>query len=251
MQSLQQPRIICENAGYLVVYKPPFMHSAPLRVDETQNLFLWCANRYPEIRMVRGKKRIEGGLLHRLDRDTSGLVLFARTQASYDVLSLQQEEGSFIKEYRAICSVNKNGLPGFPEHILLGIQNEQDTGLPIAPFRIESAFRAYGPGQKSVRPLVNREKEKKRGAAMDRNNPYCTEVVSYKRLPDNKMEFTILLKRGFRHQIRSHLAWIGYPILGDLLYGGKESETMQLYAEKISFIDPDIAVRVEYRYISV
>lgn len=245
------PRIIAEYASYLVVYKPPLMHSAPLRVNETQNLFSWCAKRFPQIRTVHGKKEIEGGLLHRLDRDTRGLILIARTQNAYDALAEQQEAGFFEKEYRALCFPQKDSPTGFPANPLYSEQDKKNIQLPVISFTLESAFRSYGPGQKSVRPVVDMERGKGKGAALDQNMPYRTEISSYRSLDDGSTEFHILLRRGFRHQIRSHLAWIGYPILGDTLYGGKEADILQLYAEKLRFKDPENGSNVEYCYSPV
>jgi 23S rRNA-/tRNA-specific pseudouridylate synthase len=53
-----------------------------------------------------------------------------------------------------------------------------------------------------------------------------------------QLELRLRLSRGFRHQIRAQLAWIGLPIAGDLLYGGAPNERLRLYAIRLSFTHP-------------
>ena len=52
------------------------------------------------------------------------------------------------------------------------------------------------------------------------------------------LEIRVALARGFRHQIRAQLAWIGLPIMGDPLYGGAEDDRLRLYAVALSFVHP-------------
>jgi 23S rRNA-/tRNA-specific pseudouridylate synthase len=64
---------------------------------------------------------------------------------------------------------------------------------------------------------------------------------------------TVRIKRGFRHQIRCHLSWIGYPILNDPLYGSQPFQAddfLALCAQALFFIDPDSGLEREYRITS-
>ena len=212
VDAISEPRIIEENKNFAVVYKPPEMHCAPLKKSDGESLTGWFGSQCPAIFSVKAKNPWEGGLMHRLDRDTRGLVLFAKNQCAYDFLQKEQGEGRFLKQYRALCCKAPVCNPGFPPY---------DTAGQI-PDRIESFFRAYGRGRKEVRPVCNAELPSRETAA-DRGIEYRTEIQGFKEVPSNANEtplalFDLQLARGFRHQIRCHLAWIGYPILNDELY---------------------------------
>jgi 23S rRNA pseudouridine1911/1915/1917 synthase len=196
-----------KTSEYLVAYKPPRMHSVPLkkqgeRDNRDETLLDWCSRLYPEVLEVRGRNPWEGGILHRLDYETEGLVLFARTQAAMDSLLAQQQEGRFSKEYGALSAGAGTALPGFPPAPSMLSAKSAD------PIVIETGFRPYGPGRKTVRPVVHE------------GNPYRTEVLSMESRGDYTL-FRARIQRGFRHQIRCHLAWLGYPLVNDLLYGGR------------------------------
>ena len=210
------PYIAEDTPAYLVVYKPPRLHSVPLKDKRGENLLDWCAKLFPEVLSVRGKNPWEGGVLHRLDFETHGLVLIAKTQSAFDGFSEQQEKGLFVKTYRALTLPADLKLRGFPPPPVI-----QDV-----PCVIESAFRPFGEGRKSVRPVllssVKKNTENKKNCALDRGEPYITEITEQCKVNAYTC-FTIRLKRGFRHQIRCHLAWLGFPILNDPLYGGAAS----------------------------
>ncbi|GHV81123.1 RNA pseudouridine synthase [Spirochaetia bacterium] len=233
------PWVVAETEGFLVVHKPPFMHSAPLESGgepSRDTLLDWCANRYPEVRIPRGRQRREGGLLHRLDYGTRGLVLIARTQAALDNLLAQQEQGTLVKEYGALSGiVPRPQLPGFPPM--------ESPGLPDLPFTIESSFRPYGPGRRAVRPvLVGGLATNRREFALDRGYPYKTDILELSSGGKTR-GFRVRIARGFRHQIRCHLSWLGYPILNDGLYGGLPEadgmdQALALKAQGLFFRDP-------------
>ncbi|MDR2631230.1 MAG: RNA pseudouridine synthase [Spirochaetaceae bacterium] len=234
-----QPYILEETASYAVVYKPPLWHSAPLEHPSARVLLFWYADLHPGVLAVRGRKAIEGGLLHRLDYETAGLVLFAKTQGALDALARQQREGLFTKEYDALSQGKGEALPGFPPAFPHG---------PL-PFTIQSAFRPFGPGRREVRPVVLSDggKTKKRDA-LDQGKPYKTEVLEMSSR-GNQVYFRLRISRGFRHQIRCHLAWLGYAILNDKTYGGVSLKdgTLALRAQGISFNDPESNIPRNYR----
>jgi 23S rRNA pseudouridine1911/1915/1917 synthase len=185
------------------------MQCAPLKLANGDTLLDWYAAVFPPVRELSGRKEGEGGLLHRLDFETQGLVLFAKNQKSLDHLLRQQDEGKFVKEYSATCEKVVSENPTFPPPPFKYAEN----GFPSTPFVIESFFRAYGPGRKQVRPVTDAAyKHRKIGDC------YRTEIVSVSSA-DPGLSVTARLCRGFRHQIRCHLAWIGCPVLNDPLYG--------------------------------
>ena len=76
--------------------------------------------------------------------------------------------------------------------------------------------------------------------ALDREKPYRTEIFGSRSLSSGCEQFNLRIKRGFRHQIRAHLAWLGRPILNDSLYEGISygKGLLALRAVSLSFNDP-------------
>lgn len=210
--------IIYENEDLLVVYKPSFIPTAPLKTSTNETLFDRVVDKYPEIKNVRGKQEWEGGLIHRLDNSTCGLVLFAKNQLSYNFLINEQNNGKLEKQYRARVENYQKPLDGFPKY--LGYDPLKEECL------ITSYFRPYGEKRKSVRPSVNPG-----GKAGD--TIYATQTR-----PESKNSILCSLTKGYRHQIRCHLAWSGYPIIGDIRYGAKESNEFGLEATSLTFRNP-------------
>jgi 23S rRNA pseudouridine1911/1915/1917 synthase len=244
-----EPKAVDLNPGYLVAYKPPRMHSVFLkkqgdRENREETLLDWCSRLYPEVSKVTGRNPWEGGILHRLDYETEGLVLFARTQEAMDSFLIQQREGRFSKIYGALSAGIKEKLPGYPPKPLVEpLRNTEAV--------IESGFRPYGPGRKIVRPVNHAETPPEK--------IYRTGILAVESL-NGFTAFTVRIERGFRHQIRCHLAWLDFPLVNDPLYGGvihpgyKPLEDagdavqpfLALRAQGISFYDPVSGERREY-----
>lgn len=250
-----EPCIVRETAHWAVVYKTPHLPTAPLRADERNTLVYWFLHRTEAGRRsrearVHGKKEIEAGLLHRLDTDTRGLVLFAKDQAVYDFLSARQEAGQMIKTYCA-----------FVEPCRLDAAVNRMAA-------VESQFRNFGPGAKRVAPVFPGSRHYKKDGRL-----YTTVIEAVDMLPSSiggndtvpqiacescpsqtgaerrLIRVRCRLSRGYRHQVRAHLAAAGLPIVGDPLYAPQRAETahgmentgmsLQLYAVKLEFPDPE------------
>jgi len=231
------PYILDETDDYAVVFKPPKMHCAPSRANSGDTLLDWYAAIFPPVMEISGRKEGEGGLVHRLDYETRGLVLFAKNRPALDCLIRQQNEGSFQKEYEAICHP-VTPPASFPPPPFDLAHND----LPKTPFVIESFFRPYGPGRKLVRPVVTAGKKE---TASDKGGYYRTTITGFS-AADGNYVFTAKLCRGFRHQIRCHLAWIGCPVLNDPLYGEESNGFLGLQAVGLFFTDKNGEPR-EYR----
>jgi 23S rRNA pseudouridine1911/1915/1917 synthase len=180
--------------------------------------------------------------MHRLDYETHGLVLFAKNEKSFKFFQELQDDGGFVKEYSAVCKNtvkdpdNSNPLPGFPPAPAL-FTTEPSAEKPLI---INSFFRPFGPGRKEVRPVID-ESKKHDEVAKDRGGLYRTEIIGI-----NDNVFTVRIKRGFRHQIRCHLCWIGCPIQGDPIYS-REDGDLALRAHALYFVDPPNGEKVEVR----
>jgi len=226
---MDSPYILEETDDFAVVFKPPKMHCAPSGTNSQKDgtLLEWYSTQSPCF-----------DIMHRLDFETHGLVLFAKNKKSYDALKTLQDNGEFIKEYSAICTKTDVTfqLKGFPEYSI---------NIPQPPFVIESFFRPYGPGRKLVRPVIEDGKKHKE-LAKDKDGFYKTEITSI-----NGNVFTARIKRGFRHQIRCHLCWIGFPIQNDPLYSCVDGEgqigNLALRAYSLVFNEPVSGKRCEYR----
>ena len=208
--------IVCETKDFLIADKPHGIPTVPLKNQSPDGTLLGLVGReFPEVLNVAGRNPWEGGTLHRLDTVTSGLVIFARTQEMYDYLQGIQQQDKLEKTYRAETMEN-DSLKGLD----LSIKDNEE-------FPIMSYFRSYGKGSKAVRPIQDIKR--------------ADTPVLYKTMAIKKNEvFTCTITRGFRHQIRAHLAWIGHPIKGDSLYGtGTESDTLELDCFSVRFPLPD------------
>jgi 23S rRNA pseudouridine1911/1915/1917 synthase len=238
------PAIVGETGDFAVLYKPPFMHSAPLGLWRADTLFEWYARIYPPVLKLKGIKPAEGGLIHRLDYETEGLVLMGKNQAALDALLLGQRQGLIVQEYRALTGVKAGGSspPGFPPPPF--------SGPPPGSFWIRSFFRPWGPGRKAVRPAGALSFGGRKEIAGDQGRPYATKVLAWEE-GEGGACFHLRLKRGFRHQIRCHLSWIGMPVRRDILYGAPEEPAesgrpFALRSRLISFPDPQTGARREY-----
>ena len=220
---------------FVIIDKPAGLPSAPLNENDKENAFSQAAELFPELLQVHGKKEIEHGLLHRLDTATSGLMIIAATQECYEFLQQEQKEGKIIKTYLAECEVGE------------AARNTQVApDVPVAPFaqgqsfKIESYFRAFGPGRKEVRP-VNEASNKAALDKVEKKVLYTTEVL-IKKLDKTKGRAIVECKisNGYRHQVRCHLAWVGLPIVNDPVYATNKKSTEQMHfcASKIQFEYP-------------
>lgn len=224
-----KPRVIEETSDFTVVFKPPKMHSVSLAKKKDETLTDWFAdNGYADNALP------DSGLMHRLDFETQGLVLFAKNQKSYVFFKDLQDRGEFIKEYSAVCENSARSVlaEGFPP--------PPDINRSSVPFVIESYFRPFGHGRKLVRPVI--EEKKYHEIAKDKGGFYRTEITR-----KNGDIFTVRIRRGFRHQIRCHLCWVGFPIKNDPLYSDSSdpSEQLALRAHGLFFADPSTGERRE------
>jgi len=246
---MDNPYIVEETEDYAVVFKPAKMHSVPEREDltlrhgdteEELTILEWhYQNNYfnKEIR-----------LMHRLDYETHGLVLFAKNEKSFFFFKDLQDNGEFIKEYSAICSphpslLTPHSLEGFPDNSSVSPCLRVNSSVNN-PSVIESYFRPFGPGRKQVRPVIDDEKKHKE-IAKDKGGFYRTEIIE-----KNDNVFTVRIKRGFRHQIRCHLCWTGFPILNDPLYNSADVQPEALLALRshaLFFTDPASREKKECR----
>lgn len=202
--------LLYETENFLLLDKPHGMPTVPLKEQGLEGTLLeQAALLCPQVLDVKGKNPWEGGALHRLDTATAGIVIFAKTQGFYENMQICQENNEFEKYYMATTFENNN---------LKGLDIEKNDGIIV----ISSYFRPFGPGSKEVRPTLNKKKASPKTI-------YETAVTREKNL------FYCTITKGFRHQIRAHLAWTGHPIVGDAIYGNDKDKTLQLECVGVRF----------------
>ncbi|MEM7434620.1 MAG: RluA family pseudouridine synthase [Myxococcota bacterium] len=200
-------RVVEETRDFVIVDKPVGVPSHPLVADEVGTVANALVARYPEMRGV-GYRRREPGIIHRLDNDTSGLILAARHIDAFDELASLLRQGKIDKHYRATC-----------------------VGLVQAPQMIRTPIASDPHNHKRVRACLDAREAKRLGA-----QPAVTEVL--RSTPDAAGSIVdARATNARRHQVRVHLASIGHPLLGDALYGAPIHPTghHHLVASRIAF----------------
>lgn len=245
--------VVAADADFVVIDKPAGLPSVPLKAGEKNNALSQIVEIFPSAAGFYGKKRIEGGLVHRLDTATRGLLLAALTQSAFENFEAQQKNGSFVKYYCAYCDAYCDAYGDISSF----------SPAQTLPFYIESRFRPYGEGRKKVKPVFeNAEKFdiKKAGSTV-----YRTEILSVNMLHDDKKDTLVQsgfydikksarvlcrINRGFRHQVRAHLASIGVPVIGDFLYNpayaDKPDSRLWFFASALQFNHPVSGKRLCY-----
>ena len=207
--------ILYEDASVLVVDKPAGMATHGFSGRDSWTVANFLAAQRPELLSV-GKSRWEPGLVHRLDRDTSGLILIAKTPLAFEQLTRQFRRREIKKKYLALVwgSANAEGSIVYP------IVHDPRDARRMQALVDNVSSRA---GQKSWEALTRFRKLREAGGLS---------------LLEIEME------TGVTHQIRVHLAAIGRPIVGDLLYGGEHQDRFGLnrqflHANWLEFFHPE------------
>ncbi len=185
--------VLYEDADVVVVDKPAGIPTHPLRPGETRTLAGALLARYPEMAAVGYSPR-EPGILHRLDTDTSGVLVAARNAKAFAALREDLTAGRLDKEYLALVVGEMTG-----------------TGT--------IAF-ALAPSAKSRKKMAvcRDERSARRLGARPAETPYRVE-----RAGAGLSLVRVQLGAAQRHQIRAHLAAAGHPIVGDALYGDADA----------------------------
>lgn len=170
-----------------------------------------------------GQKNVERhGIVHRLDKDTSGVLILTKTQSAYDTLKEQFQNHTINKMYTTL---------------VWGLTNE--SGEITTPL-------ARDPKRKQAMKAISYSTGLERGQLREALTAY-EKIKSYKAGESNVSLLEVKIKTGRTHQIRVHLQSIGHPVLGDKMYFSRSSQQFSqkigltrqfLHASQIEFINP-------------
>ena len=188
--TLDQVSIIYEDRNFIAVNKPAGLLVHKTVKGEGPTLVDWLTARYPELKTVGDDPKARPGIVHRLDKETSGILLVAKTQECFDYLKLLFKNQEIKKTYLAL---------------VLGRVTPK-TGVIDKPIGLKTG---------TVKRTVHSKKLLKEATTAYR-------VLEYSKNKDNEFSFLELRPQtGRTHQLRVHLASINHPIVGDRLYGRK------------------------------
>lgn len=266
--------IIFENEDFAVLNKKRGEPTAPLKEGDSSLLTHFLSLGHVKEKVI-GKKEIEGGLLHRLDTATMGLVLIAKTQKMFDILQDMQEHCLIEKEYLAVCDLVPSQILYCPKNIKqvnnfytfnvtsnfcsCGKRGQRVKMLDIKDDNYFNAFLTKNKKQYETNVFIeNKDEWKVLDSIFMRKNLFNRKhIVNTERIFKSdrliKIHCVCRLKKGYRHQVRVHLSSIGLPIQGDALYNiqyikemgtsiekqiADHSYPLELYAKKLTFPSP-------------
>ena len=207
--------VIAESPDWIVVNKPAGLVTHPGAGNWSGTLLNGLLYRYPELSTVP-----RAGIVHRLDKDTSGLLVVARHEKSQTHLVRQLQDRSVKRQYAALAHgwVNASGTVNQPIGRDPRVPVRMTTDRPIAA---REAITHFSPERLGVTP---------------ENQPVSQLVCQ--------------LETGRTHQIRVHLSSICHPLVADVLYGGQQvagAVRQMLHAQALAFDDVASGGRVSFQ----
>ena len=214
--TIKDIKIIATTPDYLIVEKPTGMLTHSTEKNEPDSLATLLAKKYPEIKKV-GDDPIRPGIVHRLDREASGLLVIARTQKMFDHLKDPFKNRTIEKEYSVLV------------HGRLS-KDWDEINFPIG--RSDTADRMA-----AIPQTV-------KGLATDDGKVASTEFIIEKRFVNFAL-LRVTIHTGRMHQIRAHMLAYNHPVVGDPLYYHKKRKPawdekcgrLFLHSAKLGFVD--------------
>jgi len=203
-------KVAADTPEFIIIDKPSGLVVHPAQSLHEPTLADGLVARYPELLKV-GEDPLRPGIVHRLDREASGLMIVARTPAMFAYLKNEFQEHRVHKQYQALVVGQIN-------------QPNGTINFPLARSRSQS-------GKTAARPQADED-----------TRPAITHYEVLKRFQQTTL-LSITIETGRTHQIRAHLQALGYPLVGDKLYSNKKigfkntPERLFLHATELSFTD--------------
>jgi 23S rRNA pseudouridine1911/1915/1917 synthase len=204
--------VLYEDGDLAAVNKPAGMVVHPAYGHRTGTLVNAALARWPEMAAVGGLER--AGIVHRLDKDTSGVIALAKSTAALEALQAQFKARTVHKRYLALVE----GVPSTP------------SGLIDAP-------------------IGRDQKQRKRMAVRHDGRKALTRYTLLEDFDTNAL-LELELLTGRTHQIRIHLAWMGHPVVGDQVYGFRKQrikmKRLFLHAAELQVDSPTSGERLTF-----
>ena len=203
--------IIYEDADVAVVNKPQGMVVHPSAGHTSGTLVNALMYHVKDLSSINGVVR--PGIVHRIDKDTSGLLMIAKNDKAHNALAAELKDKKSLRKYVAIVHGN---LPN-------------DRGVIEAP-------------------IGRSDKDRKKQAVTAKGKPAVTRFTVLERF-GNYTLVELQLETGRTHQIRVHMAYIGHPVAGDPLYGPRKTlkgHGQFLHAKTLGFTHPTTGKLVEF-----
>lgn len=193
--------ILYEDEDILIVDKPKGMvvHPAPGHYSGTlvNAVMFHCKENLSGINGI-----LRPGIVHRIDKDTTGSLIVCKNDTAHQFVAAQLKEHSITRKYRAIVHGKLSSIHGRPDGMLGRLSAEE--GIINAP-------------------IGRDEKDRKKMAVNEKNGK---PAVTHYKVLKTFQEYSYIecrLETGRTHQIRVHMASIGHPLLGDMVYGGQKT----------------------------
>jgi 23S rRNA pseudouridine1911/1915/1917 synthase len=193
--------VVYEDAHLIVIDKPAGLVVHPAYGHPSGTLANALLHHYQHLSQVGGESR--PGIVHRLDKDTSGLLVAAREDQTHAALSAQFKQKSTVREYVAV-------VWGHPE-----------------------------PSQGTISTFLTRSPSDRRKIVATVSPTAGKWAVTHYQVTEKFRRHSLVrlrLETGRTHQIRAHLAHLGHPVFGDPIYGGRRNQATGLKAEDTRFI---------------
>lgn len=224
--------ILYEDSNLMVINKPAGLSVHSSGKQEEKNVADWFLDKYPEVKdvgesmevVIKGGQEVKinrSGIVHRLDKETSGVLILVKNQETFYFLKNQFQNHQIEKVYQAFVY----GLVSDPKASLL-TKKRGIINVPIG--RSPKDIRMWTAGRGARDPL----------------REAVTEYVVLQKFEDEKGEpfsfLEIFPKTGRTHQIRVHLRYLNHPIVSDPLYRGNKNlalgmNRLALHAKKLKF----------------
>lgn len=211
--------ILKETDDYIVFNKPSGLLVHETEAHEPVTLAAWLLHHYPQLEGV-GENPTRPGIVHRLDKEASGVLVVAKTQAMFDSLKEQFKTRTIEKEYRVLVQ---------------GVV-EKDDG------KIDFAIDRGSEGRMVARPHMEKL-SLKNVSKVQEGKEALTEFVVLQRYINYTM-LSVRIHTGRTHQIRVHFYAYNHPVVGDTLYFQKKLEKFNkgigrlfLHSYKLGFTD--------------
>lgn len=204
--------IVYEDDDLLIINKQPGLVVHPCSTTKSHTLVNALMFHIKNLSKINGVLR--PGIVHRLDKDTGGLMVVAKTDSAHKALSEQLKDKTLNREYKALIK-----------------------GRLTKDFEVEGN-------------LGRNPKNREQMALVGQNGKYSKTIFTIDKVYDHYTLLNCKLTTGRTHQIRAHLKSVNHPIVGDVLYGGVEKSIKTsgqlLFAYKISFVHPSSKKQITF-----